>query len=31
MERLAAARGEMFEALDLGAQEALWHEVKRGE
>jgi ATP diphosphatase len=31
MERLAAARGERFETLDLAAQEALWQAVKRGE
>jgi len=31
MESLAAARGEDFANLDLAAQEALWHETKRGE
>lgn len=31
MEALAAARGEIFEKLDLGAQERLWQEVKRAE
>lgn len=31
MERLAAARGAAFDALDLAAQEALWQAVKRGE
>jgi nucleoside triphosphate diphosphatase len=31
MERLAAQRGDSFEALDLAAQEALWQEVKRAE
>ena len=31
MERLAAQRGEKFEALSLAAQEALWQEVKRAE
>jgi ATP diphosphatase len=31
MEALAAARGEIFENLDLEAQERLWQEVKRGE
>ena len=31
MERLAAQRGEIFERLDLAAQEALWQAVKRGE
>ena len=31
MERLAAARGEAFEGLDLAAQVALWQAVKRGE
>ena len=31
MESLAAARGEIFENLDLDAQERLWQEVKRGE
>ena len=31
METLAAARGEIFENLDLDAQERLWQEVKRGE
>jgi ATP diphosphatase len=31
MERLAARRGEKFEALSLAAQEALWQEVKRAE
>ena len=29
METLAASRGMTFDALDLGTQEALWHEVKR--
>ena len=31
MESLAAQRGEMFEQLNLEAQEKLWQEVKRGE
>jgi MazG family protein len=31
MERLAAQRGENFEALSLAAQEALWQEVKRAD
>jgi len=31
MERLAAMRGEDFEALSLAAQEALWQEVKRAD
>jgi MazG family protein len=31
MERLAAARGIEFEALDLAGQERLWQEMKRGE
>ena len=31
METLAAARGEIFENLNLDAQERLWQEVKRGE
>lgn len=31
MESLAAARGEIFENLDLDAQERLWQEVKHGE
>ncbi len=31
MERLAAERGQRFDALDLAAQEALWQDVKRGE
>jgi ATP diphosphatase len=31
MESLAAARGEIFENLDLDAQERLWQEVKRAE
>jgi ATP diphosphatase len=31
MELLAAQRGEVFADLDLGAQERLWQEVKRGE
>ena len=30
MERLAAARGQRFDGLDLAAQEALWQDVKRG-
>jgi nucleoside triphosphate diphosphatase len=31
MESLAAQRGEIFEQLNLEAQEKLWQEVKRGE
>ncbi len=31
MESLAAQRGEIFEELNLEAQEKLWQEVKRGE
>lgn len=31
MESLAAQRGEVFEQLNLEAQEKLWQEVKRGE
>jgi MazG family protein len=31
MEALAAARGEVFDNLDLAAQEGLWQAVKRGE
>ncbi len=31
METLAAARGDVFENLDLAAQESLWQAVKRGE
>jgi nucleoside triphosphate diphosphatase len=31
MESLALARGEVFENLDLAAQERLWQAVKRGE
>jgi ATP diphosphatase len=31
METLALARGEVFENLDLAAQERLWQAVKRGE
>jgi nucleoside triphosphate diphosphatase len=31
MESLALARGEVFESLDLAAQERLWQAVKRGE
>jgi ATP diphosphatase len=31
MESLAAARGEVFEKLDLAAQERLWQAVKRSE
>jgi nucleoside triphosphate diphosphatase len=31
MESLAVARGEVFENLDLAAQERLWQAVKRGE
>ena len=31
MESLAAQRGEIFEKLNLEAQEKLWQEVKRGE
>ncbi len=31
MERLAAARGDVFHELDLAAQERLWQQMKRGE
>jgi nucleoside triphosphate diphosphatase len=31
MEALATAKGETFASLNLGAQESLWLEVKRGE